>query len=249
MSMDVQPRRLATLADEIRAELDAADGAFHRGLQHAIAAGEKLIEAKSLVRHGEWIPWLELNFPFTARWARACMRVARAAREGEIEKGSAVPISEALEWIAKPKAPATNLLGEVDPKMEENGDDWRSRLLREQGIAEPGPRNGGGTENSAPVALKPGLQGESENATAEASAPESPPNNGRDRPAEAAGEVLDDPLGEARRRYSSAASQAFKHNDARSARYALALLRNEIRPALERIARDGVDREPGRWQP
>jgi hypothetical protein len=63
------------------------------------------------------------------------------------------------------------------------------------------------------------------------------------------GEVVGPPdIAEARRRYSSAASSAFRSNDAAAARQALAVWRQEIRPALERIARDGVEVDRSRWR-
>jgi hypothetical protein len=257
MSTDIQPRRLATLADEIRAELDAADGAFHRGLQHAIAAGEKLIEAKSLTHHGEWIPWLEANFPFTRQWGSACMRVAKAARQGEIEMEFTGSISAALAQIAEPKAlpasatngaaSATNLFGEPDSRMQENGDDWRARLLREQGIGKPAPE---GLE-PAPADKAPVEDAERVGDVVEevqrstVGAPSGAWDQGEPK---AAGEVLDDPLSGARKRYSSAASRAFRDNDKAAARQALAVWRQELKPALEQVARDGIEIDRSRWR-
>ena len=67
MSTALDKRRLAKLAKEIASEVKAADTAWQSALGHAIAAGEKLTEAKGLVKHGEWLPWLEANFPADAR--------------------------------------------------------------------------------------------------------------------------------------------------------------------------------------
>jgi hypothetical protein len=211
-------------------------------VEHAIAAGEKLIEAKALVKHGEWIAWLEENFPFTRRWASACMRLAR--HQNELQMGDGVPISDALAQLAEPKVPpATNLLGEPDPRMQEGNGDWRARLRVEQGIDEPEPANperpelnGGTDETSPPGDWEP----------AERSEPsDDQPTASEDR---VAGEVVDDPLSEARKRYSSAASRAFRDNDAASARQALAMWRQEIKPALERVASDGIEIDRSRWR-
>jgi hypothetical protein len=125
---DIEPRRLAALANKIRDELDAADVAFADGVQRAIRAGELLVEAKALVGHGGWSLWLEENFPHTAQWARACMRLAR--RREELQSESALSVSAALAQLAgvkaAPEPPATNLFGETDPRMQEDGDDWVS---------------------------------------------------------------------------------------------------------------------------
>lgn len=72
----IVPSRLSILADEIRTEVAAAEADFQSAVQHAINAGNRLIEAKSLVRHGEWLPWLEANFPGAQTTARNYMRLA-----------------------------------------------------------------------------------------------------------------------------------------------------------------------------
>jgi hypothetical protein len=64
----------------------------------------------------------------------------------------------------------------------------------------------------------------------------------------ATGEVVGDGIGEARKRYSSAASRAFRDNDAGAARQALAVWRQEVKPALERVAREGVEIDRSRWR-
>ena len=48
---------LTDLAARIRVEHGAA-ASLGDAARHAIAAGELLIEAKALVRHGQWLPWL-----------------------------------------------------------------------------------------------------------------------------------------------------------------------------------------------
>src|SRR5262245_53306619 len=53
--------RLPVLASSINDHLAAAETATRRGLEHAIAAGLLLIEAKELVDHGEWLTWLQAN--------------------------------------------------------------------------------------------------------------------------------------------------------------------------------------------
>jgi Protein of unknown function (DUF3102) len=71
-------RPLPALAGEIRNEVEAAESAWQDAVGHAIRAGELLIEAKAQVKHGEWLSWLEANFPgFSGRSASNCMRLAR----------------------------------------------------------------------------------------------------------------------------------------------------------------------------
>jgi hypothetical protein len=67
---------LTDLAARIRAEHKVVG----EGLQHAIAAGQLLVEAKSKTPCGEWQAWLEVNCEMSERTARAYMRVARSRR-------------------------------------------------------------------------------------------------------------------------------------------------------------------------
>jgi hypothetical protein len=67
---------LADLAARIRQEHQAAATAMKRGLEHAIAAGNLLIEAKALLKHGEWLPWLRDHVQIPERTAQRYMQVA-----------------------------------------------------------------------------------------------------------------------------------------------------------------------------
>ena len=109
MTDDLEPRRLVALADEIRTEVSAAEADFQSAVQHGIKAGEKLIEAKDLVKHGEWLPWLEANFDGSERTARNYMALARnrqrVADLPSIREAVALltepkpdPIEEARQW-------------------------------------------------------------------------------------------------------------------------------------------------------
>ena len=69
--------RLTILADKIRADHAAAEADFQSGLQHVIDCGGGLIEAREALAHGEWLPWLNANFPLSERTAQIYMRFAR----------------------------------------------------------------------------------------------------------------------------------------------------------------------------
>ncbi len=77
MTVDITPPRLAVLADEIRVEVAAAEADWQSAVQHAITAGARLIEAKGIVNHGEWLPWVEANFPGSEATAQRYMQLAR----------------------------------------------------------------------------------------------------------------------------------------------------------------------------
>lgn len=75
--------RLAVLA----AEIVRADLLFRRATeeaaQAAIDAGNALIEAKSLLKHGEWLPWLAANVPMSQRSVSRYMRIARSGMKSD----------------------------------------------------------------------------------------------------------------------------------------------------------------------
>jgi hypothetical protein len=74
---------LPDLAARIRAEHEAASGALKSSVGHAITAGELLIEAKALVKHGQWLPWLQNHCAISERTAQLYMRCARSRKEIE----------------------------------------------------------------------------------------------------------------------------------------------------------------------
>jgi hypothetical protein len=70
--------RLPVLAAEIRkAHADVQDAA-KTAAERAIAAGHALIEAKTLVAHGQWLPWLREHCALAERTAQLYMKVARS---------------------------------------------------------------------------------------------------------------------------------------------------------------------------
>lgn len=108
----LEPRRTtATIATELRREVEAAETNFRSAVQHAIRAGELLIEAKSQLGHGEWLPWLEANFPGSERTAQNYMRMARkSACVADLPS-----IRDAIALLAEPQVPPT---GEIKAESE-----------------------------------------------------------------------------------------------------------------------------------
>jgi hypothetical protein len=82
---------LPELAVRIRAEHEATRDALKSSIDHSIAAGELLIEAKAKVPHGQWLPWLSDNCALSERTAQLYMRLAknRTAIEEQIRNGVA----------------------------------------------------------------------------------------------------------------------------------------------------------------
>ena len=72
-------RALPDLAQAIELEHLAATRDAIAAMEHAIACGNLLLEAKAQVGHGSWLPWIEANLTFGDRQARKYMRAANYA--------------------------------------------------------------------------------------------------------------------------------------------------------------------------
>ncbi len=96
---------LTELATEINSEHEQCVETLQKGLEQALSIGEKLIEAKSQVAHGEWGPWLAKYVTFSDRTARGYMRVVR-----ELPKTATVAdlsLRDALKSLAAPRVEHT----------------------------------------------------------------------------------------------------------------------------------------------
>src|SRR5262245_27871214 len=110
--------RLPVLAASINDHLGAAEAATRRGLEHAIAAGLLLVEAKELVDHGLWLTWLQENCQIGQRQAQTYMRLARNRHRLDAVKNAAtahltIAVAEALVGKPKPEQPH-GLPGQLD---------------------------------------------------------------------------------------------------------------------------------------
>jgi phage N-6-adenine-methyltransferase len=100
---------LHDLAARIREEHDAAEAAkgaavvvARKGIEHALTAGELLLEAKAQVPHGQWLPWLAENCPAVSpRMAQYYMGLARKRPELEskYETVSHLTLREAVQLL------------------------------------------------------------------------------------------------------------------------------------------------------
>ena len=104
--------RLAILAAEIR----DADGRFRRSSEEtaaaALDAGRALIEAKALLPHGGWLPWLRERVAMSERTAQLYMRLSRSGLE--IRNVADLGIKAASEAIARKTEP-DHMWGEPMP--------------------------------------------------------------------------------------------------------------------------------------
>src|SRR5260370_4403754 len=68
---------LADLAARIRIEHEATDAALKSSVEHAMAAGDLLIEAKGQVSTGQWLPWLTDHCAMSERSAQLYIKIAK----------------------------------------------------------------------------------------------------------------------------------------------------------------------------
>src|SRR5215218_808704 len=114
------------LAKRINEEHRRCEGAVNAALEHAMNAGDLLLEAKASAPHGSWQGWLADHFDGSVRTAQAYMRVAARRDEVEATKTqSSAPLSldGALRALSTPKdapRPARAVtLEEMEARAEE----------------------------------------------------------------------------------------------------------------------------------
>jgi hypothetical protein len=94
---------LGELAARIQREHEACSASFKRGLEHAIACGYLLNQAKAKLGHGTWLAWLKLECPdINKRTAQSYMRLAahRPLIEAKCATVAHLTINAALDLIA-----------------------------------------------------------------------------------------------------------------------------------------------------
>jgi hypothetical protein len=96
--------RLPTLASEIRKAHASAGDFQRRSLEQAMKAGEMLLEAKALVGHGRWLPWLREHCQLAERTAQLYMKLAKNRRVVEYKSATVadLAIRGAIEAVADP---------------------------------------------------------------------------------------------------------------------------------------------------
>src|SRR5947209_4796544 len=105
---------LDTLAADIRAAHAQCNLHALAGLEHALAAGKLLIEAKDRVQHGEWGAWIEQHCGFSERLAQKYMQVARQVPKldpANTPRVADLSLRGALELIASSAKAARKIPG------------------------------------------------------------------------------------------------------------------------------------------
>lgn len=107
---------LPSLASQISALHEECQQHYKRSLSIALKIGSLLLEAKSMVRHGEWLVWLGANCELSERTAQVYMQVAKkGATLEQIESADSADLTiesalnqfsshNSLVTITRPKA-------------------------------------------------------------------------------------------------------------------------------------------------
>src|SRR5262245_12268078 len=92
-STDRTPDPLAQAAHRANSEHALAMRSLLGAIEHAREAGQALIDAKLIVGHRRWLPWLKANFNGSPRTAQNYMRVGKHWEEIAEKRNSASHLS------------------------------------------------------------------------------------------------------------------------------------------------------------
>lgn len=111
---------ITNLPAEINTEHEACLASANDALDHAIACGELLIQAKEQCHHGSWQRWLADNFTGSERTARLYVQLwhKRAAIESKRQRDTVLSIGEARRLITETAPAETDLDGLFPPELK-----------------------------------------------------------------------------------------------------------------------------------
>lgn len=100
--MNKEISKLSTLAKSINESHHACEDAADTAIEHARDAGDMLIEAKSQIPHGRWLPWLTENVECSERNAQNYMKIAREwdRLQSNTKRVSDLPLRDGLKLLA-----------------------------------------------------------------------------------------------------------------------------------------------------
>ena len=112
-------RELISIASEINQAQQEIDQQVNRTIDLAIAQGHRLIQAKRLCQHGEWISWLSENTSIGRKQAAKYMRVASNEDQvleiaANVSSGGHLTVNQAAASLAESKKPPAEEPPELD---------------------------------------------------------------------------------------------------------------------------------------
>jgi len=129
------PLTLGEVRDNVLYLVDQFATAWKRTLVDAVELGQALIELKAMTPHGEWLPWLEDNFPLGVAMAERFMKMGRNSSE-MLNLPADTPITAAMKMLqakrreARPLRPVTIDATVPDrPLLRFCGPDWSTGAI------------------------------------------------------------------------------------------------------------------------
>lgn len=107
--------QLSRVVDEINNEHRLACASARQTIDHALRCGELLAEVKAGMQHGEFLPWLQVNFEGTPRTAQRYVRLY--SHQKSIAGATSVRAAQRLLEAPKPNATRASHLTYVDQGM------------------------------------------------------------------------------------------------------------------------------------
>lgn len=108
----LEQKSLKELAEEANLYTARGNDCLKRGLTYYIAAGRRLNEAKSRLKHGQWQNWLAEHFSASADTASNYMNLARHCDESNSETFRNLGFSKAIELLALPAGTEQDFIDE-----------------------------------------------------------------------------------------------------------------------------------------
>jgi len=120
---------LNTLAAEINILHESAQNAASSAIQYAARCGAKLNAAKEQLKHGEWLPWLEINCKVTHAQANRYRKLADEMPElltdSNCSHGSNFDsIKTAIAYLASPDEVKEKVNASDSPVTEKQIKEW-----------------------------------------------------------------------------------------------------------------------------
>lgn len=111
--------------------------AYRVGLDKAIRIGELLTQEHAKLKHGEWLPWVDANLPFTDRTARNYIRVFE--NQDRLKLESVSDLGSAYKLLAAPREPRLEVheLGKLFPMISDKEIDEIAESIKEGGLIYP----------------------------------------------------------------------------------------------------------------
>ena len=103
---------LETLTKEIGNYIDAVNTNLSMAAQNIIEVGKRLIQAKSLVKHGNWAKWLDSNFELSQDTAENYIKLAKRFSTANSESFRNLKQSQMIAMLALPAGEEENFIDE-----------------------------------------------------------------------------------------------------------------------------------------